>query len=140
MQEYKHYKHWNFVAVLSYRKTRGTRAILLTWAKKAIQISITVSNLKYLDNFNQFSISCTKIWKIFQYLSIFLTGKYQAPFVGLVFVKRFFSKIFNLPSPPCLVASLFSRGIIIWSNLTLHSLCSYISFSFLNWILFQKIS
>lgn len=133
-------KHWNFVAVLSYRKTRGTRAILLTWAKIAILISIMVSNLKYIDNFNQFSISCTKSWKIFQYLSIFLTGKYQAPFVGLVFVKRFFSEIFNLPSPPCLVASLFSRGIIIWSNLTLHSLCSYISFSFLNWMLFQKIS
>lgn len=121
MQEYKHCKHWNFVAVLSYRKTRGTRAILLTWAKKAIQISITVSNLKYLDNFNQFSISCTKSWKIFQYLSIFLTGKYQAPFVGLVFVKRFFFEIFT--PPPNALWPHFSQ-----ENHNLIKLFSYSSF------------
>lgn len=95
-------------------ETGDPGATSLTWA--TIPITLLKSTLQFQKQNilrTKYSRSCWKIYEICQFLSTYFHGKYQAPFVVLEFVRRFFS-IPIYPPPPTIWPhfSLGNHGLI----------------------------
>lgn len=115
----------NEVAILNMRHRSHIAQLTRSTIKSALQNLI--QNILKVDH-------AQKVKKICRILLTYLYGKYQAPFVVLVSVRRFFSISIY---PPFFLWLHFSPGNH-GSNCNLHNLCFYTIFSFFGCMLSKR--